>query len=324
MTRIALPLTLLTATLALALPAQAAGLTRTYVSQAGSDSNPCTSTQPCRHFANAYAGTAANGIITALDPGGYGPITVTTALTINGLGWASITAPSGGDGIIINAGVNDQVTLIGLTVDGAGAGAHGIVFNSGASLTITNCVAQNFVFANAALTGTGILIQPTSGTVKFGITNTTVTNNSVHGIVYEPASGSPNVTGVIDHTVVTNGGGDGVEAVTTNTAGGATAIAISNSMLTANAHDGLTVSVGTGTLAVSIDNVSVSGSGNVGIAAANTAKVLLRRSVVTGNTTGVANGTSPNTFYTLKDNTISLNTTDFFNGVGLNTTLNQQ
>jgi hypothetical protein len=114
MTKSAVLLALVVSTLALPLPAQASGLTRTYVSQAGSDSNPCTSTLPCRHFASAYAQTAANGIIIALDPGGYGPVNITSSITINGLGWASITAPANGDGIDINAGSTDQVTLLGV------------------------------------------------------------------------------------------------------------------------------------------------------------------------------------------------------------------
>jgi hypothetical protein len=63
-TRIVLPLTLLTATFALTLPAQAS-LTRTFVSSAGVDSNPCTITQPCATFAHAYSVTAASGIIAA-------------------------------------------------------------------------------------------------------------------------------------------------------------------------------------------------------------------------------------------------------------------
>jgi hypothetical protein len=56
MSRIATPLAVLTATLALSLPAHAAGsLTRTFVSSAGVDSNPCTITAPCASFAAAYA-----------------------------------------------------------------------------------------------------------------------------------------------------------------------------------------------------------------------------------------------------------------------------
>ncbi len=316
MTRFILPLALVITTLALALPAQAAPLTRTYVSQAGNDANPCTSIQPCRHFTNAYAVTAANGIITALDPGGYGPLTITTAITINGQGWASITAPASGTGIIVNAGASNQVILTGLTVDGAGAGSTGIEFDTGASLTITDCVVQNFV-GGGPTAGVGVLIRPTSGTVNFLISNTTATNNQNVGIYYFPPSGSATVNGVIDRVVAISNA-FGVAANTLNASGGSATIAISNSIASANA-DGLYVQNGVAPLTVSIDNVSASDNNNFGIHAFTTAKVLLGRSVVTGNGTGILNATSPNTFYTYKDNRINLNGTDI-NGA-LNTTL---
>jgi hypothetical protein len=51
-----------------AIPAQAASLTRTFVSSAGSDSNPCTITQPCATFAQAYSLTAAQGISSPARP----------------------------------------------------------------------------------------------------------------------------------------------------------------------------------------------------------------------------------------------------------------
>ena len=102
-----------------AIPAQATLLTRTFVSSAGSDSNPCTITQPCASFAHAYSVTAASGIVAALDPGKYGPLTITGPITINGNGWAAITAPAAGNGITISASGN--VTLIGIEIDGAGA-----------------------------------------------------------------------------------------------------------------------------------------------------------------------------------------------------------
>src|SRR5258708_38783204 len=168
-TRIVLPLTLLTITLALALPAQAS-LTRTFVSSAGSDSNPCTITQPCATFAQAYSVTAASGIVAALDPGKYGPLTITGPVTVNGNGWAAITAPAAGNGITITAGPSDNVALIGLEIDGACAGYDGIVLNSAGSLTVTNCTLQNFVFDNPNFgTGNGILMQPTTGTLTFTI-----------------------------------------------------------------------------------------------------------------------------------------------------------
>jgi hypothetical protein len=144
MIRFILPSVLLTTVLAIAPPAQAAGsLTRTFVSSAGSDSNPCTITQPCATFATAYAAAAAKGIVTALDPGKYGPLTIFGAITIDGNGWASITAPATGNGITVNAGLNDQVTLIGLAIDGVGTANNGVLYNSGSALNVLNCSIKN-------------------------------------------------------------------------------------------------------------------------------------------------------------------------------------
>jgi hypothetical protein len=307
-TRIVLPLTLLTATLVLALPAQAS-LTRTFVSAAGSDSNPCTITQPCATFAHAYSLTAASGIIAALDPGKYGPLTITGAITINGNGWAAITAPAAGARITITAGASDNVALIGLEIDGAGAGYDGIVLNSAGSLTVTNCTLQNFAWDGLnATTGVGILMQPTSGTLAFTITNTTASNNGNTGIYFLPPSGSPTVNGVIDH-VVADANRSGIDVDAVYATGGSIVVTISNS-IASNNNAGISAGRGSATLKVSIDNVTISGNG-IGINAENPANVLLGRSVITGNgSTGVFNGTSPNTFGSYLDNRINLNFTD--------------
>src|ERR1700679_4037231 len=106
-------------------PAQAqnGSLTRSFVSSAGVDTNPCTITQPCATFAQAYTKVGANGIVAALDPGKYGPIIISSPVTINGNGWAAITGTSGNDAIAIMA-ASGNVTLTGLELDGAGAGLH--------------------------------------------------------------------------------------------------------------------------------------------------------------------------------------------------------
>src|ERR1700722_12018790 len=104
--------------------AQNGTLTRSFASSSGIDTNPCTITQPCATFAHAYTAIAANGIIAALDPGKYGPLTITGPVTINGNGWAAVTAPAGGIGIAVNAAISGGGTgiLTGLKIDGAGAG----------------------------------------------------------------------------------------------------------------------------------------------------------------------------------------------------------
>jgi hypothetical protein len=160
-----------------AIPAQAASLTRTFVSSAGHDSNPCTITEPCATFAVAYAATAASGIIAALDPGKYGPLTITRAVTVNGYGWAAITGPASGNAITINA-VSGNVTLTGLEIDGAGAATNGIQFTSGSNLTIRDSKIQNF-------TGNGVSFLPGASS-GISVSLTLVSNNGGAGIMVQP------------------------------------------------------------------------------------------------------------------------------------------
>src|SRR5512132_2928900 len=69
--------------------------TRTWVSGVGDDANPCSRTAPCTTFAGAISKTAASGEISVLDPGGFGVVTITKAITIDGThgaGFGSILA----------------------------------------------------------------------------------------------------------------------------------------------------------------------------------------------------------------------------------------
>src|SRR5256714_2917857 len=78
--------------------------TRTWVSGVGDDVNPCSRTAPCKTFAGAISKTFINGEIDCLDPGGFGTVTITKSMTIDGgtgSGWASILA-SGVTGVNIN------------------------------------------------------------------------------------------------------------------------------------------------------------------------------------------------------------------------------
>src|SRR5215207_3707693 len=87
--------------------------TRTWVSGVGDDANPCSRTAPCKTFAGAISKTAAGGEISVLDPGGFGGVTITKAITIDGssAGEQAGILASLVNGIVINAGVNDVVTL---------------------------------------------------------------------------------------------------------------------------------------------------------------------------------------------------------------------
>ena len=137
-------------TLAFATIAQAQA-TRTWVSGVGDDLNPCSRTAPCKTFAGAISKTATGGEIDALDPGGFGTLTITKAITVDGgtgSGWASVLA-SGVNGFIINITTNlatDKVILRNLTINGAGTtlGVDGVRFLDGAELSLENVVIENF------------------------------------------------------------------------------------------------------------------------------------------------------------------------------------
>ena len=59
---------------------------RTWVSGVGDDANPCSRTAPCKTFAGAISKTSVGGEIDALDPGGFGAVTITKAITLDGGG----------------------------------------------------------------------------------------------------------------------------------------------------------------------------------------------------------------------------------------------
>ena len=133
--------------------------TRTWVSGVGDDANPCSRTAPCKTFAGAISKTAAGGEIDALDPGGFGALTITKALTIDGGGGqvASVLV-AGTNGIVVAASSSDVVTLRNLRLQGSGSGLTGISFLSGAALHIEYCSISNF-------TGNGIDIAAGLGFV---------------------------------------------------------------------------------------------------------------------------------------------------------------
>jgi len=321
--RTAITLTALATVLACSfITAPAHARARVFVASYGNDANPCTFGSPCKTFQQAVNVVDAGGEVTAIDSAGFGPISINKAVTITSPDGveAGIVANAGADAIDINAGPSDAIVLRGLTLDGAGTAHNGIVFSAGGSLTVTNCTLQNFAFDGSNLpTGNGILMQPTAGTLAFTITNTTASNNGGTGILFLTSSGgSPSVNGVIDHVVADANHFDGVSVDSRFTTGGAIVVTVSDSIASNNGSQGIFAGNGSATLKVSLDNVTVGGN-FFGIVASTPANVLLGRSVITGNGTGVQNSTSPtNTFYSYGDNRINLNGTDGYSS--LNTT----
>lgn len=178
--------------------------TRTWVSGVGDDVNPCSRTAPCKTFAGAIAKTAAGGEIDALDPGGYGTVTITKAITIDGGGGQVASAlASGTNGFVINAGSTDVVTLRNLSVDGAGTtlGLNGVKVLSAGVVHVENTLIENF-------SGSGVLVNasaPTGVTLDHvtiheaadsGITVTSTGSNAPAGVTLNKSSISSSGTGV--------------------------------------------------------------------------------------------------------------------------------
>ena len=103
---------------------------RVFVASYGNDANPCTFGSPCKTYHVAVNVVDPGGEVTAIDSAGFGPISITKAVTITSPAGveAGIVPAAGGDGVDINAGASDAVVLRGLTMNGSSGGNNGIVF----------------------------------------------------------------------------------------------------------------------------------------------------------------------------------------------------
>jgi hypothetical protein len=153
------------------LPAHAQA-SRTWVSGVGDDANPCSRTAPCQTFAGAISKTAAPGEINCLDPGDFGAVTITKAMTIlcdpvsNG-GVISVGAAS----ITVTAGTTDKVVLEGLNLAGVEAGTNGVQVNSGAAVYILRCTIRDF-------NGNGVNVTSTTAGTRVFIEDSFIENNA--------------------------------------------------------------------------------------------------------------------------------------------------
>jgi hypothetical protein len=206
---------------------------RVFVSKAGADVGACSFSAPCQSLGYALSGVEPGGEITILDSGGYNPITITQGVTITvppGVE-AGIAVGAGTDGITINGGPNDIVSLRGLTLDGATVGRNGIVFNAGARLEIIDSMVQNFAT-------TGIAFQPTTPSTLL-ISNTRVLDNPNSAGIYLLPQVTP-VQATIDHvTVENNNYGIYVDASNVTSCCNSVWTSITNSMIASNLTAGI-------------------------------------------------------------------------------------
>ncbi|MCW2961741.1 MAG: hypothetical protein JWM90_2128 [Thermoleophilia bacterium] len=177
-----------TALVALVCTASAAGAlpSRTWVSGVGDDVNPCSRTAPCKTLAGAISKTEAGGEIDALDSGGFGSITITKSITLDGTGsLASILNALSSTGVLIN-GANIDVVLRNLSLNGADA-AGGCDFGGLKGIRVLN--ARSVTLENVVINGNsvaGIEVAPAAGNVNVLLNDVEIRNNCAHGILVAP------------------------------------------------------------------------------------------------------------------------------------------
>ena len=260
----------------------AAQATRTWVSGVGDDANPCSRTAPCKTFAGAISKTAPGGEIDALDPGGFGALTITKSITLDGGGGqvASVLV-AGTNGIVVAAGASDVVIIRNMRFDGlrgggnGNAGLNGIRFISGAFLSIENC--DIFGFNN---NGIDVAL---GASAKVAIKNTTVTNNGNAGISATTSAGQVQVT--IDNSYSnfnlaggTNGGG--------MVAGDHSRVSITNSTIS-NSNTGLRAVASAGDSIATCAHCNISNN-SVGVSASGGANTFVADSTIGFNTVAFA------------------------------------
>jgi hypothetical protein len=230
---------------------------RTWVSGVGDDVNPCSRTAPCKTFAGAISRTVTGGEIDALDPGGFGAVTITKAITIDGGGGqvASVLV-AGTNGIVVQAGASDIVTIRNIRINGirqdpqTTAGLNGIRFLSGKALHIESCVI--FGFSQA-----GIDLEPSAGGQVF-VLDSIVQDNGGTGLFSFPTGGT--VSAIVDRSRFENNQ-HGVWS------GNNSVFTVANSDASGNSMDGFVVQANAGTAELNIVNSTAANNGNAGIAA---------------------------------------------------------
>ena len=276
-----------------AAPAEA-GINRAFISGAGVNSVTCGAVAtPCKTLQYVHDNIINwSGEIVITGPGEYGPVTITKALSIanQGSGVASLTQPlTGQNAIWIKAAAGDSVSLTGLTLEGLGAAASGVFYQSGASLRMVDCVVRRFknVAVYAAPSGAGKVIM----------TNNTLADSG-GGVLLAPFQ---SFSAAISGLKVANNG-NGLELSGRNAPTGTSIYAIATDNIgSGNASAFLSTSIaGKAIPTLALDRAFASGNG-FGVTA-NRGNIRLSNSIIDGNGYGVS--ISSGVVFSAKNNSV--------------------
>lgn len=272
--------------------------TRTWVSGVGDDANPCSRTAPCKTFAGAISKTAAKGEISVLDPGGFGALTVTKSITLNGDGTLAGILSANVSGIIVNAGATDVVYIRNLSINGAGTGLNGIRWIAGKALHVENCNI-NGIGNNTAGNGNGIVVALTATAGNLFVKDTNIQTCAVAGIAVSTTTGF--VAGVLDNVRL--------EGLPTGLIIGNNAfISIRNSVINLSTSTGVNIS-GTGGATGSFDNVMINNN-PTGINVGAGALLNLSSCTLESNTTAISSAAPQANLRSSGNNRLLGNTSD--------------
>lgn len=287
----AIAIALLTALLALPGSAHAQA-TRTWVAGDGDDAQPCSRTAPCKTWAGAISKTATGGEIDALNPGGFGAVTITKSITLSATGVTASILVSGTNGIVIQAPDNAIVTIHGIAINGiSGTGAgglNGIRVVQGGTVRLEDD--NIFGFSQ-----NGVDFESSSPNATLIVDDTTISNAAQDGILLAPPGANTGKLLVSDSSIEDNGCGLAVGLGT-------------SAFTTANCGTGAT---GTGTVTADASGSSFSGNAGAGVAANGAgATDFLSNDVVTGNGTGLLPLNGGKIVFEGAGNSVFGNTTD--------------
>ncbi len=251
----------------LAVATAAHAQSRTWVSGVGDDLNPCSRTAPCKTFAGAISKTAKDGEISVLDPGGYGAVTITKSIYINGThgaGYGSILNVLV-TGVNINitdaADVRKAVRLRGLDINGVSQGLNGISILAANNVWVEDSVIDGNA-GNGTSTGIGIRMA-TSASCNLFVSDTMIHKN-VTGIRINSTAGF-GVANIRNSNI--EGNTTGIDAAANSF------VTVNNSRISNNSTVGVTASVSGANLTVGESVISNNGTG-ISAAAGSSVKAL--------------------------------------------------
>jgi len=259
------------------------GSPRTYVSTNGRDQGACQN--PCLTFQYALSQTSVGGEVIAVESGNFGPVTITNSVTIEAAPgvYAGITPVGSAAGVTVNGVSGANVVLRGLTIYG-GSGGDGIDFNSGAALSVENCVINGVEASGISDSSSGNLFA----------NDTVIRNCAGFGV---QLYGSSAAHASLSHVWLEND----LTGLLVNY--GVTSI--SNSVISGNTNDGIAVGA---SAEVNVESCQIANNGRNGIGIVS-GTVRVSNSTVTDNA-GKGLYQNGGTLYSRQNNTVAGNSPD--------------